>query len=67
MAYKSIKNWPEDGRPMERLLKLGSENIPEFVHNHPSGDPTTSSKDISVTERLVKTGDIIGIKVLRIT
>ncbi len=35
-----------------------------FVHNHPSGDPAPSREDISVTERLVKTGEIIGIKVL---
>ncbi len=35
-----------------------------FVHNHPSGDPTPSPQDIEVTERLVKTGDIMGIRVL---
>ncbi|MEW6067193.1 MAG: DNA repair protein RadC [Nitrospirota bacterium] len=35
-----------------------------FVHNHPSGDTTPSSEDISITERLVNTGEIVGIKVL---
>jgi len=35
-----------------------------FVHNHPSGDPTPSREDISITERLVHTGEIVGIKVL---
>ncbi len=35
-----------------------------FVHNHPSGDPTPSRDDISITERLVETGKIIGIEVL---
>ena len=35
-----------------------------LVHNHPSGDPTPSEKDISATEGLVKAGRIIGIKVL---
>lgn len=35
-----------------------------FVHNHPSGDPTPSRDDITVTERLKKAGDIIGISVL---
>lgn len=35
-----------------------------FVHNHPSGDPTPSREDISVTERLVHTGEVVGIKVL---
>lgn len=35
-----------------------------FVHNHPSGDPTPSREDISITERLVHTGEVVGIKVL---
>ncbi len=35
-----------------------------FVHNHPSGDPTPSRDDIDITERLVKTGGIVGINVL---
>ncbi|MBI4685412.1 MAG: DNA repair protein RadC [Nitrospirae bacterium] len=35
-----------------------------FVHNHPSGDPTPSREDVSITERLIQTGEIIGIKVL---
>ncbi len=35
-----------------------------FVHNHPSGNPTPSKEDIDITERLVKAGDILGIKVL---
>ena len=35
-----------------------------FVHNHPSGDPVPSREDKLITERLVSTGEIIGIKVL---
>jgi DNA repair protein RadC len=35
-----------------------------FVHNHPSGDPSPSREDISITERLVNTGEIVGIRVL---
>jgi DNA repair protein RadC len=34
------------------------------VHNHPSGDPTPSSEDIQLTQRLVEAGEIIGIDVL---
>jgi DNA repair protein RadC len=34
------------------------------AHNHPSGDPTPSDQDISVTERLEKAADIIGIPVI---
>lgn len=35
-----------------------------FIHNHPSGDPSPSKDDISVTERLKKAGEIIGIDLL---
>lgn len=35
-----------------------------FVHNHPSGDPTPSNEDISITKRLIEAGNILGISVL---
>lgn len=35
-----------------------------FVHNHPSGDPQPSQEDHSLTARLVKAGDVLGIPVL---
>lgn len=34
------------------------------VHNHPSGDPTPSPEDISLTRRLFETGEIVGIELL---
>lgn len=34
------------------------------VHQHPSGDPSPSSEDISITRRIKEAGDIMGIKVL---
>ena len=34
------------------------------MHNHPSGDPTPSDQDISVTERLEQTAEIVGIPVI---
>lgn len=33
-------------------------------HNHPSGDTSPSTEDISVTNRLKEAGDIIGIKLI---
>lgn len=33
------------------------------VHNHPSGDPSPSLDDKSLTERLVETGELVGIRV----
>ena len=35
-----------------------------FVHNHPSGEPQPSHEDIQITQRLVETGKILGIRVL---
>lgn len=35
-----------------------------FVHNHPSGSLIPSKEDKLVTERLIKAGNIVGIKVL---
>ena len=34
------------------------------VHNHPSGDPAPSRRDIEVTRRLVATGKMLGIHML---
>jgi DNA repair protein RadC len=35
-----------------------------LVHNHPSGDPTPSAEDRTVTERLVSAGELLGIRVV---
>ena len=35
-----------------------------LVHNHPSGDPSPSEEDRSVTERLARAGEILGVRVL---
>lgn len=35
-----------------------------LVHNHPSGDPTPSAEDRDVTARLVRAGQILGVRVL---
>lgn len=35
-----------------------------FVHNHPSGDPSPSPEDIALTERLVASGQLLGVQVL---
>jgi DNA repair protein RadC len=32
------------------------------AHNHPSGDPEPSNEDIEITERLIETGKLLGIK-----
>lgn len=35
-----------------------------LVHNHPSGDPTPSLEDESITERLAEVGRLLGVGVL---
>jgi DNA repair protein RadC len=35
-----------------------------LFHNHPSGDPTPSADDMSLTRRLVAAGELMGIDVL---
>ncbi len=35
-----------------------------LVHNHPSGDPTPSSQDLEVTQRITESGQTLGIDVL---
>ncbi|MHB8927789.1 MAG: JAB domain-containing protein [Bacillota bacterium] len=34
------------------------------VHNHPSGDPTPTREDLSVTQRLVEAGRLLGIPLM---
>jgi DNA repair protein RadC len=35
-----------------------------LVHNHPSGDPTPSLEDRTLTRRLCRAGDVLGIRLL---
>jgi DNA repair protein RadC len=35
-----------------------------LVHNHPSGDPTPSPEDASLTKDVAKMGDLLGIEVV---
>ena len=44
-------------------LKAGAEEI-IVAHNHPSGDLQPSKEDIEITERLIETGKLLGIRVL---
>lgn len=46
----------------EAVLSGASSII--LSHNHPSGDPTPSEEDISITLKLIEAGRNIGIKVL---
>jgi DNA repair protein RadC len=44
-------------------LLLGAASL-ILAHNHPSGDPTPSSADLAVTDRLCDAGRLLGVPVL---
>jgi DNA repair protein RadC len=44
-------------------VRLGAAAL-VLVHNHPSGDPSPSSEDLVLTERLRQAGEMIGIRIL---
>jgi DNA repair protein RadC len=47
----------------KEAVKVSAASV-VVVHNHPSSDVTPSGADISLTRRLVKAGDVLGIEVL---
>lgn len=51
------------GEVFKKALRLNASCI-ILIHNHPSGDPTPSEADISVTKKLIKTGEMLGIIVV---
>ena len=53
-------------RPAEVLRAAVIENAPSIVvsHNHPSGNPTPSPEDVSVTRDLVAAGKLLDIEVM---
>ena len=51
-------------REIFKRAVLANANSIILGHNHPSGDVTLSDEDINVTERVIKAGEILGIKLL---
>ena len=47
----------------QAAVRLGASGV-VVAHNHPSGDPDPSREDLVLTERLVRAGDILGIKLV---
>jgi len=47
----------------KKAINYGSSKI-ICLHNHPSGDSTPSSQDIFITKKIMKIGEITGIKLL---
>jgi len=51
-------------REVFKTAILSNANSIILAHNHPSGDPTPSREDVTVTQRLVEAGKLLGIEVL---
>ncbi|MGB1156397.1 MAG: RadC family protein [Alphaproteobacteria bacterium] len=47
---------------LRRALELGASAL-ILLHNHPSGDPTPSQADITITNRIIEAGQPLGVKV----
>jgi len=52
--------------PREVFKRAVLQNAAAIIlaHNHPSGEPTASADDISITKKLEKAGKILGINVV---
>jgi DNA repair protein RadC len=51
-------------RDVYREALIGGAAAVVLFHNHPSGDPTPSRDDVTLTTRLVAAGSLLGIDVL---
>jgi DNA repair protein RadC len=60
----TLRNSLVHPREVFRPAIADAANCILVVHNHPSGDPTPSDQDISVTERLEQVAEIIGIPLI---
>jgi len=47
-----------------REAAIVSASAVVLFHNHPSGDPMPSNDDLTLTDRMIRAGEIMGIDVL---
>lgn len=64
VAIGCVDACPVDPREVfvHAVSRRGSGII--VAHNHPSGDPTPSTDDIALTQRLSRAGDLLGVPLL---
>ena len=64
MATGSVRGLTVHPREViRRALELGSTAL-IVVHNHPSGDPNPSQRDIATTRRLIDAAELMGLQLL---
>lgn len=59
-----IDRTPVSPREVFQVALLAHAAVIIAGHNHPSGDPTPSSDDITLTQRLTQAGEILGVEVI---
>jgi len=64
VARGAVDFCPVDQRAVFRAAVIVGASGIVAAHCHPSGDPEPSIDDRTMTERLVKVGEVLGIKVL---
>ena len=64
LSHGSVNSSVASVREMFQKALLANAVSVIVLHNHPSGDPTPSREDITVTKRMVEAGNLIGIDVL---
>lgn len=51
-------------REVFKIAVLLSAAALVLIHNHPSGDPSPSSEDLELTQRLIRAGETLGITII---
>ena len=64
IALGGLSHCPVDPSQVFRAVLQESASGVLFAHNHPSGDPTPSSDDHALTQRLVEGARLLGVRVL---
>ena len=65
LAYiGTLTQAPAEPRGLLLPALLANASSVILFHNHPSGDPTPSTDDINLTQRVAAAGNILGVKVL---
>jgi DNA repair protein RadC len=64
-VYRGSLNtsWIRIGEVFRDPVRLNAAAV-LIVHNHPSGDPTPSPEDVSVTKAIIEAGRLLDIEVL---
>ena len=64
LAIGTLNSAVVEPRDVFREAAIGGATAIVIFHNHPSGDPTPSAEDLSLTRRLVAAGALLGIDVV---